>query len=224
MDWGLLASSKEIGTFKDNLRAPVHRWFKYPAGYSYRLVNQIASGLGLRPTDVILDPFVGSGTTCLAAKTLGINSVGIEAHPFVQPIAEVKCFSDYDPGELDAVTSEAIGRDFGADHDLDEFPELIRKCYSDANLAKLKAIRDGVSRYHEPYAALLKLALTDTLRESSSAGTGWSYIVPKNEYHGKNEKDAAAVFRRTVDKFKTDLVKTLPYAGDAHGDTACGRA
>ncbi len=34
--------------------------------------------LGSRPGDVILDPFVGSGTTCIAAKMLNRNYIGIE--------------------------------------------------------------------------------------------------------------------------------------------------
>jgi len=33
-------NNSDYGTFKDSLRAPVHRWFKYPAGYSYRLVEE----------------------------------------------------------------------------------------------------------------------------------------------------------------------------------------
>jgi hypothetical protein len=31
-------SPERLGTFQDNLRAPIHRWFKYPAGFSYKLV------------------------------------------------------------------------------------------------------------------------------------------------------------------------------------------
>ncbi len=27
---------EELGTFKDSLRAPIHRWFTYPAGFSYK--------------------------------------------------------------------------------------------------------------------------------------------------------------------------------------------
>ncbi len=79
---------KEWGTFKDSLRAPVFNWFTYPAGFSYKAVRYSISEENLEPGSIIYDPFMGSGTTNLAAKTMGFNSVGVEAHPFVYPIAK----------------------------------------------------------------------------------------------------------------------------------------
>ena len=63
----------KYGTFKDSLSAPVHRWFTYPAGYSYRLVEAKVTEFGLSSRSLIADPFVGTGTTSLAAKKLGID-------------------------------------------------------------------------------------------------------------------------------------------------------
>lgn len=44
--------------------------------------------LGSRPNDLIIDPFCGSGTTCLAAKMLGRQYVGIELNAEYVVIAE----------------------------------------------------------------------------------------------------------------------------------------
>ncbi|MFQ6015641.1 MAG: hypothetical protein ACE5NP_09375, partial [Anaerolineae bacterium] len=51
-------SPESLGTFQDNLRAPIHRWFKYPAGFSYRLVEALIEDKRLDPGCWILDPFV----------------------------------------------------------------------------------------------------------------------------------------------------------------------
>lgn len=46
--------------------------------------------LGSRPGDLILDPFVGSGTTCIAAKELKRNFIGIEREQEYVEIAEAR--------------------------------------------------------------------------------------------------------------------------------------
>ncbi len=46
--------------------------------------------LGSRPNDTILDPFSGSGTTCLAANILGRNAIGIELNPEYAKIAKAR--------------------------------------------------------------------------------------------------------------------------------------
>jgi DNA modification methylase len=44
--------------------------------------------LGSRPGDVVLDPFAGSGTTCVAALVLGRKYIGIEREREYVAIAE----------------------------------------------------------------------------------------------------------------------------------------
>jgi len=42
------------------------------------------------PDGIILDPFVGSGTTCIAAKQLGRKFIGIELNPEYVEIARAR--------------------------------------------------------------------------------------------------------------------------------------
>ena len=41
------------GTFKDSLREPVHRWFTYPAGFSYKAVSHSIERFGITPNMVV---------------------------------------------------------------------------------------------------------------------------------------------------------------------------
>jgi DNA modification methylase len=39
----------------------------------------------------VLDPFVGSGTSCLVANTLGRRAIGIELNPIYLALAQQRC-------------------------------------------------------------------------------------------------------------------------------------
>jgi hypothetical protein len=93
--------NQEWGTFKDSLRAPIHNWFTYPAGFSYKAVESSIHTNGIRQGQTIYDPFMGSGTTNLVAKKLAIHSYGIEAHPFVFRITRTKMNWEIDQYEHD---------------------------------------------------------------------------------------------------------------------------
>jgi len=52
----------------------------HPAVYPEFIVQELIKLL-TRPNDIVLDPFAGSGTTCVAAKKLGRHYIGIDINP-----------------------------------------------------------------------------------------------------------------------------------------------
>ncbi len=74
------------GSFSESPFSWIH-W--HPARYASQLPSTII-GVLTRPGDLIVDPFVGSGTTLVEAQRLGRNSIGIDLHPLSCQIARAK--------------------------------------------------------------------------------------------------------------------------------------
>ena len=70
----------------DLIRTPPSDGYKdkHPASFPLELPMTVLSATG---SDLILDPFCGSGTTCVAAKQLGRRYIGIEIDPHYCEIA-----------------------------------------------------------------------------------------------------------------------------------------
>ncbi len=166
-------------TFLDNMRLPVHRWFRYSAGFSAEWVKWLLAernGSELR----VLDPFVGSGTTCLASDEMGIPSRGLEAHPFVHRVARAKLSYAADPERFLAKAERAF-RWAGKARAANDYPELIQKCFGPESLDFLDRFRSAVEAEQDGTreAELLWMALVSSLRVVSEAGTApWQYVLP----------------------------------------------
>ncbi len=199
------------GSFRDSLRAPIHRWFTYPAGYSHKLVSTKIDQFGLGEGDWIADPFLGTGTTTLAARESGINSLGVEAHPFVFWVAQTKMHFDYD---LDQLTNDihrvleeasAISRS-GVSCD-DVWPSLVYKCFETNTLHDLYALREAILTLEtdQHRQDFLKMALTATLRIVTTAGAGWPYIAPSKFAKRTMARDAFQEFHKRCNLMLDDV-------------------
>jgi len=78
------------GTFVDNMALPIHRWFRYSAGFSAEWVEQTLATWQIDKQHLVLDPFAGSGTVALACEKVGIQSISVEAHPVVARVCQAK--------------------------------------------------------------------------------------------------------------------------------------
>jgi len=165
--------------FLDNLRLPVHRWFRYSAGFSAEWVKWLLAerkGGELQ----VLDPFVGSGTTCLACDEMGAASYGLEAHPFVWRVARAKLGYTADP-ERFLAKAESAFRFAQQAQAMNSYPELIQRCFAPDTLDFLDRFRQAVEKELDGTreAELLWMALISSLRAASEAGTApWQYVLP----------------------------------------------
>lgn len=82
----------------------VQRWANFIAGFSVEFVMEALEPLS--PRKMVLDPFMGTGTTAIGARMLGHDVIGYEPHPLFATLAECKV-RDYSPNDV-AEVGEAL--------------------------------------------------------------------------------------------------------------------
>lgn len=83
-----------------NRNTPFFDWYLMPEAYSAPLVYEAIDEFEVRAGETVLDPFCGTGTTLVAAREMGRNSIGIEVNPFLCFAGRVKTHRWGDPQRL----------------------------------------------------------------------------------------------------------------------------
>jgi len=102
LEWGKLA------TFIPNRGMPVYDWFYYKEGFSRDLVMELLRMFNPSSREWVLDPFCGAGTTMLACRESGVNSVGFDVNPVSVFASRVKT-RDYDAEKVRGELSRILG-------------------------------------------------------------------------------------------------------------------
>lgn len=216
----------EWGTFRDSLKAPVHGWFTYPAGFSYKAVEHSIKKSGLQEGfATIYDPFMGSGTTNIVAKSLGYHSLGVEAHPFVHRITMTKFYWELTLDEINESVEYLHKILVATDRPQqmlellnNEFPELILKCFLPETLFELLVLRNGIAQIalRNEVKEFLRTALICTLRDVSIAATGWPYIAPNKIKITSMSKKGWETYKNRVYKMYGDIMEIRRNASPLH--------
>lgn len=78
----------------------IHDWYRFVLSFPPHLVREYFTRFALKPGNVVLDPFCGTGTTLVEAKLHGISSIGIEANNVAHFASSVKVDWSIDPDGL----------------------------------------------------------------------------------------------------------------------------
>lgn len=87
-EMGVVSAQRGKSSSADNF--PVHNWFNFVLGYSPEFPHFMLDKFGLTSESVVLDPFTGSGTTQVAARSRGISTIGVEANDYFHFAASTK--------------------------------------------------------------------------------------------------------------------------------------
>ncbi|MDH7577330.1 MAG: hypothetical protein QHH75_05755 [Bacillota bacterium] len=157
---------------------PIHRWFVFPHSFTSELVYALIDEWGLDTHDRVLDPFVGAGTTLLAAKEKGVPATGYDLLPLSVLVANTKV------ANYSLLRLEREWERLKAALDPDEwqepvktYPELVKKALPGRMLAAFDAIAGKIaqlscSRTERNFFRLALLAVIPQFSHAVATG-GW---------------------------------------------------
>lgn len=201
-------------TFINNMKLPVHRWIRYSAGFSGAWAEAIIADSFRNTETRVLDPFAGSGTTLIAAENVGVESYGIEAHPFVFRLAKAKLCRRSSPEKYRDLIDHVCRDAEKLQPETTDYPTLINKCYDNHTLKQLNVLTQAVDRHADgsPTSELCWLTLVGILRISSHAGTAqWQYVLPRKSK--KNPIAPFIAFRKLASIIYNDILFSQSVTG-----------
>ena len=221
-----LSNNKANQLMPDDM--PIHDWYRFVLSFPPHLVREYLENFNVRQSDLVLDPFSGTGTTLVECKKNGIPSVGIEAHPMPYFASKVKIDWSIGPSGLlryaNKIAKEAF--DTLQEEGIEDVPSLtgnhrkisnlrvlppdehqllIKNSISPIPLHKTLVLRDAIDRYSDSrYYDHAKLALAKSLVTS----IGNLHFGPEVGV-GKKKVDAPVVtaWLKQVKSIASDLKK-----------------
>lgn len=199
-------------TRKALLLRPVHRWFAFPHSFSCDLVHALIDEWRLNSDDVILDPFVGAGTTVLAAKERNVAARGYDISPLAELVSRVK-ISDYQLSLLRSLSDTVHCRlnDFRVPPRsvTDGYPDLVVKALPGnllRDFARLRITIDHLTCSRREID-FFKVALLRTLPFFSRAKAAGGWL--KWTDTGPSPSTLPTAFRNQLDSMLDDVSERL---------------
>ncbi len=185
---------------------PIHRWYVFPHSFTDELVHALIQDWELEPKDLILDPFVGAGTTLLAAKEKGVPARGYDLSPLAVLATRAK-IANYDLDKLKKAWAVLDAKIDPADWNgvSRDYPELVKKALPGAVLGAFDEIlkKIGQLAYCSRERNFFKLVLLTAVPHYSRAVAtgGWLKWVKKRS----TEKSLLKTLDKRVQMMFDDL-------------------
>ena len=193
-------------TFADNMKLPIHRWYRYTAGFSGAWVGKVIESEKLSNRCHIIDPFVGSGTVAIESTMHGVMAYGLESNPYVYKIANSKLkWNVLSIEDIRTSAKKLLESAKCIRHDVSTYPDLILRCFHEEVLIKLDALKCECLKMSDgDEKDFMWFVITSILRSTSHVGTAqWQYIQPNKTK--SNVLDPFDAFSKKIQDICSDI-------------------
>jgi DNA modification methylase len=183
IDWGFASEDTRY------LTHPIHRYSsKFPPQVASRLIEELTS-----PGELVLDNFVGSGTTLVEANLLKRHSVGVDLNPVACLVSATKVRPIHDPAlerAIEGIVSVAGGRiarlkgqdtlnrSSTPEPPVEKIGAKTSRWFFESDLRDLTSIRDAISGVDDISIRRLALvSLSEILRRCSKAHSAYANLM-----------------------------------------------
>ncbi len=87
-----------------------HWIYPYKGKFHPQMIRALLNIIGLKEGDIVLDPFIGSGTTAVEAQLLGINCLGVDVSPLCILQSRVKTESTEVINEIEEIKDNILNK------------------------------------------------------------------------------------------------------------------
>jgi len=178
----------------------VQRWANFIAGYSVEFVEECLRNRD-KSNDTVIDPFLGCGTTLVAAKNMGFKGLGYDRHPVFYTLAKAK-LTNYTVTDLDEVRSDILASDIPLVWTEDAH-KYLSKLFSDENLHDISLAAKAISSIDDRKKPLAVALFLKSCESACGSQTDGVYKAPTSKKKSVPFLDAVAkvysVFRDDID-------------------------
>jgi len=168
-------------TARANRDQPIYRWFVYPHSFTREFVFWAIEEINLGKNSIVMDPFLGAGTTILSCKELRIPAIGFDLLPLSVLISNVKV-SNYRVQKLrkhwTSLKKDGWRNEIKRAFDI----PVLSKAFDPDVLQRILAIQRGIKKIgNKKYSDLFLLGLLSIVGHLSKTekGGGWLRFCPE---------------------------------------------
>jgi len=172
--------SRQSVSYQLSKKDALHSWLKYKEGFSANLVSILLEEMDAKSGDLVMDPFMGSGTTALVCRMKGIVSVGFDVMPISAVSIKAKAnVMKYRMEELDGLISDVESLCVPNDYDKrTPYITITDTAYPEDTERFLQFITEwnDASQYSNELKNLLTLCIINSLERISYTAKSGQYL------------------------------------------------